>query len=599
MKRTLILLSIILSANAVRGQIAEWLIQPVYDNISMSNGEQLIITDSLNSKILWSQSGKRLAITDNLISPFKEGYSVTTSRNSDIITGFFDREGKFKAIQNCNITYSMPYFSNNHLLVHDGTYYRFVDTNGNFSENKYENAYPFFNGYASCSTFADIEKRKDYYNLLLTEDDVQVIFSFNGKQFDDDDLEYISSVNDMNIGIVVAKHKLYFFNGKNKTLSPVFAKKDENNIKNQAKLEGDLKQCFTQKSDNVYVLNAKCGKNDRIQIIFDQYAIPISIIRLDGEYECTKKQEIEVPLKTPLKVVDNRQNYGINWEDMEILPPQFDKVIQCFDDNALVRLNGKCGMLKVYKDENFKISINKDKPIGFKHQKYETTIRLDMPKMVSTSKAWIEVDPNTGCEIDMQSEEKKETSFGNNVQYQCVLTIPESLPDRMYNDETNAERNAISYPTRVFYDGLRSPIIPYKVMAWHWKYFNVDEIESERSVSQGVLSFSFNVNAERSPGEAAYPTTVNIKTVPDTLSCELEKISETRYKCKVYNLIDGNNSIVVQVKEEGCPPASFPFDVTYTKPVARTRNKPAVKESVTITKQTKKSTNSSNMIWGI
>ena len=243
----------------------------------------------------------------------------------------------------------------------------------------------------------------------------------------------------------------------------------------------------------------------------------------------------------------------------------------------------------------FKISINKDRPIDFKHQKYETTIRLDMPKIISASKTWIEVDPKTGCEIDMQSEEKKETSFGNTVQYKCFLTIPESLPDIMYNDE----RNEISYPTRVFYDGLKSPIIPYKVMAWHWKYFNVDEIESERSISQGILSFSFNINAERSPGEAAYPTNVEIKTESDSLYCELEKISETRYKCKVFNLIEGNNTIVVQVKEEGCPPASFPFDVTYTKPVAKTRNKPEVKEAVTITKKTKKAANSSNIIWGI
>ena len=205
------------------------------------------------------------------------------------------------------------------------------------------------------------------------------------------------------------------------------------------------------------------------------------------------------------------------------------------------------------------------------------------------------MDPKTGCEIDMQSEDKKETSFGNNIQYQCVLNIPEALPDEMYKDS----RNEISYPTRVFYDGLKSPIIPYKVMAWHYKYYNVDEIESERSVNQGILSFTFNINAERNPGEAAYPWSVGIKTDSDSTFCELEKISETRYKCKVFNLNEGNNSLVVQIMEEGCPPASFPFEVTYTKPVARTRNKPEVKESVTITKKTKKSAESSTLNWGI
>ena len=79
---------------------------------------------------------------------------------------------------------------------------------------------------------------------------------------------------------------------------------------------------------------------------------------------------------------------------------------------------------------------------------------------------------------------------------------------------------------------------------------------------------------------------MNIQT--DSLQCELEKISETRYKCKVLDLAEGNNNIIVQILEQGCPPASFPFEVTYTKPVAKTRNKPAVKEDVVITKKTKK-----------
>ena len=152
----------------------------------------------------------------------------------------------------------------------------------------------------------------------------------------------------------------------------------------------------------------------------------------------------------------------------------------------------------------------------------------------------------------------------------------------MYDDA----RNEITYPTQIVYDGLKSPIIPFKVKAWHYKYFNVDVNDAETSIHQGTLSFTFNINAERNPGEAVYPTSVNIQT--DSLQCELEKISETRYKCKVLALAEGNNNIIVQILEQGCPPASFPFEVTYTKPAAKTRNKPAVKEDVVIKKKTRK-----------
>lgn len=62
-------------------------------------------------------------------------------------------------------------------------------------------------------------------------------------------------------------------------------------------------------------------------------------------------------------------------------------------------------------------------------------------------------------------------------------------------------------------------------------------------------------------------------------------MSEVRHKCKVHSLREGVNNIVVQIVEQGCPPASFPFEVEYHKPVARSKNKPAEKEKVTIKKR--------------
>ena len=565
-----------------KGQVAKWLIPPLYNDIHMTNGEDLIVTDSLDQKTIWSQTGTRLATTGDQVFSFVEGRAVTTKRGSGVITGFYDRRGKFTSISGCNVSYSMPYFSDNYLLVQEGFYYRFVNSKGELMSGQYAKAYPFSNGYASCNTFANLQKKKDPYNLLITKEHEQVSFAYGGKQFDNDDLEFISSVNDESIGIVVAKHKLYYFNGRDKTLSPIFARKDETNIKNQAKLEDELSLCFSNESDSVSVLSAKCGKNDRIRIRFNTLLIPISITLADGDYTYSTDVKAKRSYESPLRMSKEGNKFGVSWGGIEILPPQLDELITCFDDKAFVRLNGKCGMLQILKDEEFKININKGNPIDFRHQKYETTIRLDLPKMISAYKTRIEVDPKSGCDVDMPSGEKKDTEFGNFIQYNCVLNIPKSLPDEMYDDA----RNEITYPTQIVYDGLKSPIIPFKVKAWHYKYFNVDVNDAETSIHQGTLSFTFNINAERNPGEAVYPTSVNIQT--DSLQCELEKISETRYKCKVLALAEGNNNIIVQILEQGCPPASFPFEVTYTKPAAKTRNKPAVKEDVVIKKKTRK-----------
>ena len=66
-------------------------------------------------------------------------------------------------------------------------------------------------------------------------------------------------------------------------------------------------------------------------------------------------------------------------------------------------------------------------------------------------------------------------------------------------------------------------------------------------------------------------------------------MSETRFKCKVFALSEGVNNIVVQILEQGCPPAAFPFEVEYFKPVEKTRNTPAEEERVVIKKKPKSS----------
>lgn len=574
-------LFIVLISFPSKSQVAKWLIPPSYDNIHMAIGERIVITDSLDKKIIWSQDGVRLASTDDMIYPFVDGLAVTTKRESGFITGFFDKKGTFTSLSGCAISNFGPYFSNKHLLVREGEFYRYVNNKGNLLPGKYEKAYPFKNGYATCRTFENIHKKKDPYNLLLTHDNISVTFSYEGKYFDKDDLEFISSVNDEDIGIVVAKHKLYYFNGKNKTLAPLYGQRYETNNGNQAKLENDLGACYSQESDSISVLIAKCGKNERVKIRFDSHLVPITISFVDGDYTYPVHSPQKPSYETPLRMVKEGDKYGISWGLDEILPPQLDEFITCFDDKAFVRYQGKCGMLQAIKDEAFKITINKGNPIDFRHQKYETVIRLDLPRKLSAYKTRVEVDPMSGCYVDLPSETKKDTEFGNYIQYNCVLNIPKSLPDEMYDDT----RNEITYPIQIVYDGLKSPVIPFKVKAWHYKYFNVDVNDAETSIHQGVLSFTFNINAERNPGEAVYPTNVNVQT--DSLYCDLEKISETRYKCKVMTLKDGNNIIVIQILEQGCPPASFPFEVTYTRPSSKTKSRSPIKENVVIRKKSK------------
>lgn len=576
MKRTLLTFICICLTGLANAQIAKWLIEPLYDDIHMAVGIDAIVTDSANTKTLWSFEGRRLATTPNEIFDFRENRSVSTVPGTANIACVFKNNGESIKIENCNVAHAYPYYSCGKLLVQEGIYYRFVGVDGSFNGGKYTKAYPYFNDYASCQTFLNMEKQKDPYFLLVNKNEEMVQFSFNGKNFDTDDIEFISSVNDENLAIVVLKHKLYKFNGADGSLSPVFASEDETNLKNQAKLDGDLNMCYKKVDDNTYVLTAKCGKKGDVSFEFDNMLKPVSFTTNGEIKKYSVREEVKREFTSPLRMETEGNLYGIYWESEVMLPAQFEKLSTCFENKAFVKLNGKFGMLAIDKDAKFSLKINKGNDVAFLHQKFETAVRVDMPSYILSDKTYLEIDPSSGIELDKTSREKKNTESGNFVEYNCVLNIPENLPD---------EIEEISYPIQVVYNGLKSPVINHKINAWFYKKFEVEEDETQRHVEHGTLTFVFNIKNAQLDGSIVK---FDVSVLADTLSVQREdKMSETRYKYKVDGLNEGINNIVVQILEQGCPPASFPFEVEYHKPVPKTKTKSAEQEKVVIKKKAK------------
>jgi hypothetical protein len=231
-------------------------------------------------------------------------------------------------------------------------------------------------------------------------------------------------------------------------------------------------------------------------------------------------------------------------------------------------MNDKLGLLRVNADDHFTFRINDNEDIGFRHKHFNTTIRLNMPAYINAEETSIEIDPQSGCNIDKRTKVAKNNSDGSYVQYDCKLVCPQNVGD---------EAMVVSYPAYIVYQGLRTPMTVASGKAWHSKYFAVDVNEQEVSLSGSTLSFVVNVVAERLPGEEVYPFIPSLAT--DNLTFEMEKVTDTRYKCKVFNLKRGRNNIIVRVTEEGCPPADYTFEVDYSPQVEQG------KKNVTMTKK--------------
>lgn len=548
-------------AGMSEAQVAHWVIHPSYDEVRVAQGaDDIFITDSAGVRTMWSYWGSPLVTTKGSFQPIAEDMVVITTRNNDkSIWGFSDKWGKTYQLANCQVTRDYPFFSDGYLLVKGPDSERFVSKKGKVSEGRFVNSYPFFNGFASCSSYENAVKQRGVYHFLIDNSLHVVTLKWDGKLVDWDDADFVSSVNENKKGIIVIKNKLFIFDGDEVSIKPLYGKMNDDNLKNQAKAIDNFDRGLKRLNDSTWVFYAKGAKEGNLTVYLDNMLRTRMIqwnnkdvMRFDPVVE-RKPEEV-----THLRSTMGDKFWGLSWKGKEILPPQFDEEPVCFGINAFVNKSGKWGVLRTREDNQFKLSLNKGNDIAFRHQKFETLLRLDLPKEIPASKVNVEIDPATGCEIDKTSRFTKDTDYGNYVEYKCVLNIPEDLTD---------ERYPIVYPTRILYDGLESPVIPFTVNGWHYKYFSVDVNDSETSVSQRVVTFTFDITAERLSGENVYPVDVVLKT--DSLYWEKEKLSEMRYKCKVHGLKSGVNEIAVQILEEGCPPTSFPFEFTYSQPTSK------------------------------
>ncbi len=580
MRRFLLLFFMFQSCIVANAQMARWIMKPAYDTIYIASGAPLIIVNSAETSYLWNFEGVKLASTKDDIHPFREGYAVTTRKGTDIITGFFDTRGMFTKLKDyCNVAYSYPYFSNGYLLVKRGRIYTFINTNGTEQPfTSFIKAYPFNKGLATCFTYKSVEKFKGPYYWYTTINNTPVLFHYGGKVFNKEDVQFLSSLTDDGMGIAIIKQKVYWFDDNTGRLSPIFAKREETNIKRQVSVEGGIHEFAIHKNDTI-IVQGKGGREDFISFVFDKMLKLIKINYADRSDDDFKEAiEPETQYTSAFSAIKGSDNkYGLAHKGAEVLPAQFERVGLLLNDFAVVRSNGKWGMLTYDTTLTYRLVMHEGKDIAFRHREVVTAIRLVLPSVISADKCRFDVGEQFGCVLDKISLETKNTENGNYVQYKCILTIPDSLPDVLTD---------IEYPVQITYDGLRYQTESIKARAWHHKYINVDVDEKETTIQQGDVSFTINITVDRLSGENDYPFEATIHT--DSLKTdtvrkpEIFKISETRYKCNLYSLAEGVNNVNIRIVESGCPPYVFPFEITYIKPVEPSLDTPEVQEDVKI-----------------
>lgn len=593
--RMLLVPILVSAAFRASGQIAKWLIPPEYDRITIAPGtEDLLVTELNGEKQLMDFNGQPVAdyrSTDK-IHPFYRGYAVTTTADGRTITGFYYRDGTYTFIKGLQVAHPSPRFRNGYLLAYDGEYYRFVTcrtVDGKPFGNRYTSAYPFSNHYASCKTYKDIEKKKNEISQLVFYENLKPIdFNLDGKRVDPEDINYISSVNDENVAVVIIKEKVYLFNGETRILTPLFSTSNGSfkNKDKQVKIDKN-QMLLVSHAEGYHMVATDPKKHVSITILLDEEERPVSIKYTDTEQVFSKKVVQERVRQQLLSVTQHNGTKGFNWGTDTILPPQFKAIGDFFDDKAIVCLNGKWGLIQAYKDVPFELLLNKGQKVGLRHSVNETTIQLNLPEGVSPQESSLEIiGDDSGCSIDpLRAERHGDGSQVGYITYPCMMDFPSTgLPDT-YNEQDNDCH--LHYKARVKYNGLLSPEIPFTADVWHYKYITPDIPESDSYFQDGNYHFTLLLSSDEQ-GQSYYNhveiTLVNNDTTVTYNSLDynsaITKISESKYDITLRDIAPGINNITYAIVEEGGLETYHSFDVTYEKPVKKTVEKITVKPRI-------------------
>lgn len=571
MKKYFSLLVSALFSLTIQAQLPKWVISPDNDTLFVKVDDNLIQGQSNGKSNLWNMDGNLLYSTENSILPYKDGVATIQLKGQPIITGFIDEMGKFKTIPNLKIAYDNPFFEDGFLLCLDKDKQIFIKKDGTKATfPEVAKTYPFHGGYAPFFTFENMEKKKDpHYGYFKADGQpikYTVIDNGNAKAIEPKDIDFVSGIGTNGKGVAVIKNKLYWFDASTETFEPFLWGEEESIKKRHLNIDGDYEQYFLNLPQDTIIINAKYGKNQYAQLKFDREIRPLLFIFEGDEMTFVEKPSAKFTYKSKIGTYQKNGKYGLSLNSKEVLPEQFEEIGIKYGNRAFVKSNGKWGIIEIIPDLSYTIKLNRGENIAFRHQKFDTQVRLDLPAQISAKETRIDIPEETGCLIDKTSRESKDTESGNFVTYNCVLNIPPSLPDTI---------TTITYsPINISNDGISLFQVPLSVNAWHYKYYNVDPIESETSISDGILSFTVNINAQRNVGESDYPFDVRIEA--DSISVEQEKLSETRRKFTVSNLQEGSNSLNIYVIETGCPPSVFPFEIFYSKPVPKKKQKEEV-----------------------
>lgn len=562
MKQSILFTLVILATLSARGQMPHWVIKPMCDTIYVKDSN-ILEGENQGDNILWSMDGKVLYATTKLINTFNNGVATIQNNNSSVLDGFVHSNGIFTELPNVKVAHGYPYFEDGYLVAKQREEYVMYNKEGRSIElPSLLTLYPYSNELATYFAYQNPEKQKNpYFNLLLSDGAPVKNFVIKDKDKDKTkviepkDVSFMSSV-DPNTGkaLAVVKNKLYWFDKFEMCMLPILMEDNKGKMR-QLELESGKTLTQIEFPIDSLTLVAKCGKEQTIEFRFDK------LLRLLPKYVSASssnkaiKQYEPSRYPTDLTVMSEGKEYGLELNNQYTVPAQFERVGLTYGNKAIVKTDGRWGVIEILPDCDYTLQLNDGNDIQFKHYIAKSSLRIDLPTSTVSDEVNIEIPDNSGLRLDKSSRQSKNTQQDNFVSYTCILDVPKALSDTISD---------VSFgPIELRVEGVRLPKRMINAKGIYVNPFTISFPEPNAEVAMGKAVFDMMVGCDNEAGIQSGPFEVSLEG--KSLPSMVEKISENVYRCSVDELKSRLNSLTVKVTEKNCPAAEFPIKIAYSK----------------------------------
>lgn len=565
-------------------QIATWHVHPYYESIKMLENTVIVGKKEGKTSFWKATAGEKDLIHETTTqikeASFRDDCVVFLEAGTANIYGFLTRDCKFVSLKGKGymISNDYPFFSDGFLLVTkimpvgkngDPVLVNyFIDKTGTSVYGPFANAQPFHKGFAPVKKFLNMEKNaKDVvYDFVSSDSSHSMISESCGETF-----AFCSSLNEKGEAIVVIDKKVYSYNLEKKEMTQLYTEDVSGRTEKEKKKLLVLtpnSRVELRESGSEVCLDIKQG-----ELAFDKYWNILSI-RYNNQSPKNFSVEEQQPYKftsTIAKTPAKEGLYGLTYKGDLLMPEQFEEVVNCADDLAVVKFKGHYGVLAVDPEAKFTISVNDGKGnesgIGFKHRTQDAKLELLFPVNIQPENARLEaVDGINLCKIKTGSRKNISNEENCGLRYDCTLTIPQ-------DDLPSAYQTCKPYYFHVIYecldgqkDGLQSKEIEVCINEWYVKLYDVEikDPNYDIDINQDNIRINFELKRSSMTNDDDYTNFFNVEATSENgeVVYECTPLSAGKY---YFDMPIGEEKLLkfeIHIFEEGCPPNVYPHTVS-------------------------------------